>query len=128
MRWMYLGMAGALALATVTQVQAAPMNQQDCDALWKQINPQNVEKLPEATAMPHLTDLKTVNPDGDNTIEKDEFSAACAKGLVKSSAAGGTKQPAAGETSDRTPEQKTPTPQDQVDSKDGATSDRTPEQ
>jgi hypothetical protein len=116
-----------LTAASVTRTEAGQVvSPQECDALWKEANPSNVEKLPEANAASYISDMKAVNPDGDGTIEKNEFSDACAKGLVKSASAG-TKQPAANETSDRTPEKKTPTPASQVDTDDGKTSDRTPE-
>ena len=36
-----------------------------------------------------MTDFKAANPDGDKTIEKAEFSKACANGLVKSGASSG---------------------------------------
>ncbi len=119
-------LAAAFAVATAGSAHAA-MTQQECDALWKQANPQNLEKLPEASAAAYITDMKAVNPDGDGTIEKNEFSDACSKGLVKTAAASGGKQPAPGETSDRTPEKASPTPADQKDTDGGATSDRTPE-
>ncbi len=120
------GLAAAFAVAAAGSAQAA-MTQQECDAAWKQANPQNLEKLPEASAAAYITDMKAVNPDGDGTIEAKEFTDACSKGLVKMAAAAGGKAPAAGETSDRTPEKATDTPADQKDTSGGDTSDRTPE-
>ena len=52
-----------------------------------QANPTNAEKLSESAAPAYIADVKAVNPDGDNTIEKDEFANACAQGLIKSTAA-----------------------------------------
>jgi hypothetical protein len=88
-------------------------------------------KLSESAAAAYVTDFKAVNPDGDTTLEQDEFRNACNKGLIKSSAAAGNSDGdsgvgAAGETSDRTPDKKTETPLEQKDSSGGSTSDRTP--
>ncbi len=120
--------AMTVAVASPAAVQAAQqkLTSQQCDAAWKQANPQNLEKLPLADASRFITDTKAANPDGDTTIEKNEFRAACAKGLVKTADSGHGANPPAGETSDRTPEKATPTPPNQVDSSGGATSDRTP--
>lgn len=131
----HLLVASALALAAATGAYGADsqqLSQAECDALWLQANPTNAEKLSESAAAAYIADVKAVNPDGDGTIEKDEFDNACAQGLIKSSAAttgaseGAMGNDAAGETSDRTPEKKTNTPAAQTDSHEGRTSDRTP--
>lgn len=117
--------AMTMAVASPAAVQAAQqkLTSQQCDAAWKQANPQNLEKISVTEASRFITDTNAVNPDGDTTIEKNEFHAACAKGLVKTAQGA---NPSPGETSDRTPEKKSPTPPNQVDSSGGATSDRTP--
>jgi hypothetical protein len=43
-----------------------------------------------------VTDFKAANPDGDKTLEKNEFSKACAAGLVKNSASSGASSGEAG--------------------------------
>ncbi|MGZ9262951.1 MAG: hypothetical protein ACXW6V_26085 [Candidatus Binatia bacterium] len=127
--------ASAFALAAATGAHSAEgqkLSQPECDALWLKANPTKAEKLSESAAAVYIVDVKTVNPDGDGTIEKDEFANACAQGLIKSSTAttgaseGTSGSDAAGETSDRTPEKKTETPAAQKDSDKGSTSDRTP--
>jgi hypothetical protein len=54
-----------------------------------------------------VTDFKAANPDGDSTIDQNEWMAACNKGLVKNSSSSGnssgTSGSEAGKTSDRTP-------------------------
>jgi Tfp pilus assembly major pilin PilA len=131
----HLLVASALALAAATGAHGAEgqqLSQAECDALWMQANPTNAEKISESAASAYIADVKAVNPDGDGTIEKDEFASACTQGLIKSSAAttgaseGTMGNDAAGETSDRTPEKKTETPAAQKDSHEGGTSDRTP--
>ena len=112
----------------------------ECDALWLKADAAKTGKLPEAAAQTYLTDMKAVNADGDTTIEKPEFTKACEGGMIKKEAAAGAgapvttgstnratdKTPAPGETSDRTPGAKNPTPPEQMDSSGGNTSDRTP--
>lgn len=129
--------ASGFALAAATGAYGAEeqkLSQADCDVLWLEINPTNAEKVSESAAAAYITDVKAANPDGDTTIEKDEFDNACAQGMIKSSAAttgasdGAMGNDAAGETSDRTPEKKTETPAAQKDSHEGSTSDRTPKQ
>ena len=43
-----------------------------------------------------MTNFKAANPDGDTTIEKAEFSKACASGLVKSGGSSGASSGEAG--------------------------------
>ena len=128
MRTIFIGLAGVLTIALAASAFAAqPLAPQECEAVWKQVNPDNLDKVPEASVSAYITDLKVANPDGDGTIEKDEFSKACSSGLVKT-AASTSKQPAPAETSDRTPQKHTPTPPEQVDTNAaGKTSDRTPD-
>lgn len=126
----YLLVASAIVLAYATgayAVEGQKVSQAECETLWLKANPTNAEKLSESAAQAYIADVKAVNPDGDNTIERDEFANACAQGLIKSSAATGASAGTEGkETSDRTPEKKTDTPLSQKDSVDGETSDRTP--
>lgn len=130
----YLLVASAIVLAAANgayAVEGQKLSQAECDSLWLKANPTNAEKLSASAAQAYIADVKAVNPDGDNTIEKDEFANACAQGLIKSSAATGASAGTTGkatpeETSDRTPEKKTDTPLSQKDSDEGKTSDRTP--
>jgi hypothetical protein len=62
--------------------------QVECESLWKQLSPDGAP-ISEATAGTYVSDFKAANPDGDTTLEQDEFSKACDSGLVKSSAASG---------------------------------------
>ncbi len=90
--------AGALVLAASSvaytsgaRAQAEPMtklSQAECGSLWSQASPSG-NPITESEAAAYLTDFKAANPDGDTTIEKDEFSKACDNGLVKSTASSG---------------------------------------
>lgn len=127
--------ASAFALAAATGAYGAEnqqLSQAECDTLWQQANPTNAEMISESAAAAYIADVKAANPDGDATIEKDEFDNACAQGMIKSSAAttgasdGAMGNDAASGTSNRTPEKTTETPAAQKDSHEGSTSDRTP--
>jgi hypothetical protein len=123
-----------VSTASLAFGQGMKVETAECDSLWMKVNPSGAEKVPESAAGSYITDLKAANPDGDGTIEKNEFSDACTKGLIKSSSSSGGEASGATpkteppkETSDRTPEKKTDTPLPQKDTDDGKTSDRTPE-
>ena len=80
----HLLVASAFALTAATGAHGAEgqkFSQADCDV------PTNAEKISESAAGAYITDIKAANPDGDTTIEKDEFDNACAQGMIKSSAA-----------------------------------------
>lgn len=125
--------SSVLAIALASAANAASgekIAQAECDAIWMKAGA-NDGKLSESAASAYVTDFKAVNPDGDMTLEQDEFRNACAQGMIKSSAATGTSDGASGasgsgETSDRTPGKRTDTPLEQQDTVGGETSDRTP--
>jgi|GEM_PF-806917 len=123
--------AFVLALASTAYADTGEkLAQAECDALWMKAGATD-GKLSESAAAAYVTDFKAVNPDGDTTLEQDEFRNACNQGLIKSSAATGASAGTSGvddssSTSDRTPGQKTDTPLQQKDSSGGGTSDRTP--
>jgi hypothetical protein len=76
-------LAGAFAAATaLTAYAGTPLSQSKCDSVWNQANPGGAATITEAQAQPYVTDVKAANPDGDGTLDKAEFSAACKKGLV----------------------------------------------
>jgi hypothetical protein len=79
--------AGAYA-QTEQSAGEMKLSQSECQSLWSQLSPDGAP-ITEVQAGSHVTDFKAANPDGDNTLEQDEFSKACDDGLVKSSAATG---------------------------------------
>jgi hypothetical protein len=117
----YIGLAtfGVAALcANIALAQTSPsandsvspssktkLSQSDCMNLWQQANTGNSSGLTEAQSSAYVTNFKAANPDGDSTIDQNEWMAACNKGLVKSSSSSGASTGAAGssKTSDRTP-------------------------
>ncbi len=71
-------------------MQGVKVAQDQCKALWGKANPANKPKISAGQAQPFISDVKAANPDGDGTIEQNEFMAACDKGLIKSSAVSGS--------------------------------------
>jgi hypothetical protein len=68
---------------------ATKLSQSECTNLWQQANKTGAAGLTQAQAAPYVTDFKAANPDGDTTIDQNEWMAACNKGLVKSSSSSG---------------------------------------
>ena len=57
--------------------------QAEGDFCAMQANPTNAAEITESAAGADIPDVKAVNPDGDGTIEKNEFTNACNQGLIK---------------------------------------------
>lgn len=101
----HLIIASALALVSATAVNAqsqkpagaaTKLSQAECESLWSQANPSNAATISQSQAQPFVTDFKAANPDGDGTLDKNEFSKACSMGLVKSSASTGASSGSSG--------------------------------
>jgi len=88
MKRLILASVFAIAASCGANAAGQKLTQAECDALWKQANPTNAKTITEAQAQGFVSDVKAANPDGDGTLDRAEFSAACGKGLVKSSSAG----------------------------------------
>ena len=78
-------LAGAFAASTTFGAYAAgtQLSQAECDSLWNQANPSGAASITQAQAQPYVTNFKAANPDGDSSLDRNEFSAACKSGLVK---------------------------------------------
>jgi hypothetical protein len=57
------------------------LSQSECSSLWQQAASGNASGLTESQASAYVTDFKAANPDGDTTIDQNEWMAACNKGL-----------------------------------------------
>ena len=93
-------LAGAFAASTAFDAYAAgtQLSQVECDSLWNQANPSGATSITQAQAQPYVTNFKAANPDGDSSLDRNEFSAACKAGLVQSSSSNGA---ASGDTGDQ---------------------------
>jgi hypothetical protein len=98
MKCITLAVAGAAAIfanvaiagaATNSPDSAMRLSQSECTNLWQQANPTNAKGLTESQSAPYVTDFKAANPDGDTTIDANEWMTACNNGLVKSSSGSG---------------------------------------
>jgi hypothetical protein len=65
------------------------LSQAECDSLWLQANPGNAATISEAQSKDFVSNFKAANPDNDGSLDKAEFSKACASGLVRGSASSG---------------------------------------
>ena len=61
---------------------SAVLNDAKCQEVWNKAVP-NGDKLAQADAAPYIVNFHQADSDNDGTIDKKEFWAACAKGLVK---------------------------------------------
>lgn len=80
---------GAFAQTEKMQQQAMKgqkVSEAQCEGLWNQANPEGASSISFDKARNFITDVKAVNPDNDQTIERDEFLKACDRGLIKSGA------------------------------------------
>jgi hypothetical protein len=95
-------LAGAIAASTAFSAYAAgtQLSQAECDSLWNQANPSGAATINQSQAQPYVTDFKSADPDNDGTLDQNEFSSACQKGLVKSASSSGA---ASGENSSKMP-------------------------
>src|ERR1041384_2266720 len=92
-------LAGVIAASTAFSANAATqLSQAECDSLWNKANPSGAAPINQSQAQPYVTDFKSADPDNDGTLDRNEFSSACQKGLVKSAASSGA---ASGENSSK---------------------------
>lgn len=100
--------AGAVSAQTTSPSATKPSSTQlsasECTSLWQKANAANAKGVTEMQAKPYVTDFKAANPDGDTTIDQNEWMAACNKGLVKASAASGASSGTSGASSEKTTE------------------------
>ena len=75
---------------------ATKLSQSECTNLWQQANKSGAAGLTQFQAAAYVSDFKAANPDGDTTIDQNEWLAACNKGLVHSSSSTGTSSGASG--------------------------------
>jgi hypothetical protein len=71
----------ALAEPMTSGRPSAVLSPEQCNEVWKKAVPSG-DVLAEKDAKPYIVNFKLADPDNDGTIDKKEFDAACAKGLV----------------------------------------------
>jgi hypothetical protein len=86
--------AGRIA-ALVTQVYGATVTPIQCEFLWEKADSAGFGWLTQTQAAPLISDFKAASTSGGGTLSRDEFMAACSKGLIRDSAisaSGSTQQ------------------------------------
>ena len=61
---------------------SAVLTPDQCNAVWSKAVPSG-DALAQANAAPYIVNFAQVDTNNDGTIDKNEFVAACGKGLVK---------------------------------------------
>jgi len=61
---------------------SAVLTPDQCNAIWSKAVPSG-DTLAQANAAPYIVNFAQVDTNNDGTIDKNEFVAACGKGLVK---------------------------------------------
>lgn len=95
-------LAGSCLLATSAIAQtnspsgATKLSQSECTSLWQQANKSGAAGLTKSQSAGYVSDFKAANPDGDTTIDQNEWMAACNKGLVHSSSSTGASSGSSG--------------------------------
>jgi hypothetical protein len=87
-----VGMFAGVALAdtaTNSTNSGAQLSQSECTNLWQEANPTGAATLSQSQSAPYIADFKAANPDGDGSIDLNEWNSACQKGLVKSTSSSG---------------------------------------
>jgi hypothetical protein len=79
------GMGGAAFAAT----NGTKLSSAQCSSLWDKVNATGAATIDASQAQGYVTNFKAADPDGDGTLTKAEFQAACAKGLVQDSSSSG---------------------------------------
>ncbi len=82
-----LGLSG-FELLQIGPRTSAKFSEHYCEHVWRQASPDNSGWLLPAQAGPWIVNFGAVNTNLDGAISKDEFVAACEKGLVNTAAAG----------------------------------------
>jgi hypothetical protein len=93
MKRIIFAVAGAVAIvggiSTPDAATKTQMSQSECTKLWQQANPSGATGLTESQSSGYVANFKAVNPDGDSTIDVNEWNAACKKGLIQSTSSSG---------------------------------------
>ena len=61
---------------------SAVLTPDQCNAIWSKAVPSG-DMLAQANAAPYIVNFSQVDTNNDGNIDKKEFDAACAKGMVK---------------------------------------------
>jgi hypothetical protein len=123
------GFASVSHAADNSSGSSMKLSQSECTNLWQQANPGNSPGLTEDQSKGYVSNFKAANPDGDTTIDQNEWMSACNKGLITNTSSSGASSGTSGKSSDRTPGNPSParTPNSSATGAAGTDAARTPE-
>jgi Ca2+-binding EF-hand superfamily protein len=73
----------AFLIASVSLSAAAPLNDADCEAVWKLADVDKKGSIDAEHAKAYIANFEQADVDKDGSIDAGEFKAACKAGLVK---------------------------------------------
>lgn len=73
----------------------------ECTNLWQQAGGSSSKGLSQSQSAAYVKDFKAANPDGDTTIDQNEWLAACNKGLIHNSSSSGASSGSSGSDSSK---------------------------
>ena len=73
----------ALLIASASLAAAAPLNDADCEAVWKMADVDKKGAIDAEHAKSYIANFEQADVDKDGSIDAGEFKAACKAGLVK---------------------------------------------
>jgi hypothetical protein len=76
-------LAFAFVVASASLAVAAPLNDADCEAVWKMVDVDNKGAVNAEQVKTYIAKFAEADVDKNGAIDAGEFKAACAAGLVK---------------------------------------------
>jgi Ca2+-binding EF-hand superfamily protein len=81
--YMRTSLAFAILMVSASLAAAAPLNDADCEAVWKLVDVDKKGAINPEQAKAYIADFVKVDVDKDGSIDATEFKAACKAGRVK---------------------------------------------
>jgi Ca2+-binding EF-hand superfamily protein len=73
----------AFFVASASFAAAAPLNEADCETVWKLVDVDQKGSIDAAQAKTHIANFAEADVDQNGSIDAGEFKEACKAGLVK---------------------------------------------
>ena len=80
---MRTSLAFAILMVSASLAAAAPLNDADCEAVWKLVDVDKKGSINAEQAKAYVADFVQADVDKNGSIDATEFKAACKAGLVK---------------------------------------------
>jgi Ca2+-binding EF-hand superfamily protein len=76
-------LALAVLVASTSLATAAPLNDADCETVWKMVDVDSKGSVNAEQVKTHIAKFAEADVDKNGAIDEGEFKAACGAGLVK---------------------------------------------